>query len=1533
MNKIKAGSEIKNKRTEGVQMSKITVLILSAALFLFALAPALFADQALMAKDAGSNCGEIKTATWTYNSSWSSITDPGANSAPAFVDYDADGDYEMILGLEDGGLKKYEYNASASPKWQEDGTILGAAGNAYYYPTTVDYDKDGDYDLLLYAWYGSIYYYENTGTPTEPSWTYNRPLVFLGGITGGTTVSGNIEVVDLNKDGYLDLIGAWEYDGSGQLNYYENVAANYSIEFKDMNNQFVKDLGTYTVCDFIDIDNEGKLDIICTEDDGKFYKFDNIGNTTEADWDDEIELLDTSSAEVKYFDFADLDNDSDYDIVARDGNYLDFYENTGTIQNPLYSLADDDMDNLGSLGTYVAPALTDWDNDGDLDLVVGDESSNALKFYNNTGNATDYNFVFWFVTTTDIDDRPTPQFEDIDNDNDYDLLLGDDDGELRLFRNTGSVSSPSWSLDSTLIDIGGNYVASGFGDIDADGDLDMVTGNDRGYSFIYMNDGTAGSPSINLSIPGFLLINQQDNWKSNFDMGDFDNDGDLDLLFSELIDYTANNFGGSTFYYENIGSNSSPVFNKVSKWFNSPYAGGKYTYAEFQDYNQDGYLDMIFTNKDDDAYLQYYENVGHEFSYNWSTRTANYLTDIGTDAAPYVVDFDGDNDLDIMVGEQYGRVRFYRNDGNITEANFTIYYWLNTTTNTNVDTGASDAIPSFADMDNDGDIDMIIGDSTSEFLEYWENNGTGYFSEISSNILSRSVGVNPRPFIIDLDGDGDNDLVTGTLRYVYITMNTGSAASAIWDGTDTKIIDRVESRNMFSTVLDINSDGIIDYFIGDDLGYMYWYKNYGTTNLTNETKRVYSYYNSDSYPTYPIKGGNWTPYKAGTDAAPAFGDFDNDGDYDLIIGEENGQLHYIENYGLLTDNKSIARNANFAHYSDNLLGGAIKGNEANDNLRARFYDLDNDNDLDVVVEVEDGQSMDTYIVWNQGNSQTPQWNTADAELIYDSYATGQQYSTSLDLVDFDNDGDMDIYKGVGSLSYAYSGGKIKMLINNGTQFNPNFVQIISGRERTYNGDDTTSDNFFPTLGAAPSVYFYDADKDNDMDAFACSGLGYCTLMENLGVYTDFKDIAEHPRFIRHSNFTDVGGTGNILKLSAKSADMDGDGDFDIITGIDSNGEDGIYYIENRGSTSNPVFNASQIIDNGAYIYPNPELVDFDNDGDIDIINGYNTGLLRAYRNDGSFGSNTCIRLINSSNKAESGTTVDFKNSSETICSTTTDSYGMAKCNINYNTDSNIEILVSGSSDPSKILVGAYHGKTTGSTRSELETTSGYSLVRLDKIRINAFTSGDYTASEIRIDLMDMGKIYFQGKTNSSGILDAWVPVKYSKFVNEPYTQNRITYDIKFHKNEDYDSMLNLNSIYSPNEINLSSATESKKLFKFPATEQMATGARYKVYVIYPAYTAQQKFNITDTVNGNLTIIGDITISYNGKNCTKSANSNNYSIDYTDYGCEFLEDAVQGTGDWVKVEYTVETPSYATFQGEGWSTQDFVSDGATIKLIS
>lgn len=245
---------------------------------------------------------------------------------------------------------------------------------------------------------------------------------------------------------------------------------------------------------------------------------------------------------------VDIDNDGDLDLFTgyESGNF-GYYENTGSANLPLFGAVMIDPFSLVALSGNTAPFLVDLDNDGDFDMMAGSDS--GLRYFENIGNAANPNYGPAVVNPFSIISpagNSKPYLVDIDNDNDLDLFVGASDGNSYYYENTGAANNPQFATAITnpfgLSNVGTRSAPS-FVDIDKDNDLDAFVGNRNPGDFYYFeNTGTQNAPNFIFdSVNPFNLENADQDAKPYF--GDLDSDGDLDLL--------SGNANGEYYYFEN----------------------------------------------------------------------------------------------------------------------------------------------------------------------------------------------------------------------------------------------------------------------------------------------------------------------------------------------------------------------------------------------------------------------------------------------------------------------------------------------------------------------------------------------------------------------------------------------------------------------------------------------------------------------------------------------------------------------------------------------------------------------------------------------------------------------------------------------------------------------------------------------------------------------------------------------------------------------------------------------------------------------
>lgn len=271
-------------------------------------------------------------------------------------------------------------------------------GNYLHKPDFADIDNDGDLDLFTNGYYGTILFQENTGTVNQPVFadTVENPFGLSGILTGYTYSS---HTADIDGDGDFDLFFTGDY---GNVTFFENTGTVTTPSFgPEQVGPFGLTDSLNILSDFIDLDNDGDLDVIAFHIDygtaSNFIFIENIGTATAPAFTTPVSapfgLSPASGINwVSYGDFADLDFDGDLDMIRTEyyGDSVYFHENMGTASVPVFDAGDGvsspfDLPAMTTLTSYsyvIAPSFADIDGDGDQDLFITEYDGNTF-FYEN----------------------------------------------------------------------------------------------------------------------------------------------------------------------------------------------------------------------------------------------------------------------------------------------------------------------------------------------------------------------------------------------------------------------------------------------------------------------------------------------------------------------------------------------------------------------------------------------------------------------------------------------------------------------------------------------------------------------------------------------------------------------------------------------------------------------------------------------------------------------------------------------------------------------------------------------------------------------------------------------------------------------------------------------------------------------------------------------------------------------------------------------------------------------------------------------
>ncbi|PID28714.1 MAG: hypothetical protein CSB55_04060 [Candidatus Cloacimonadota bacterium] len=328
---------------------------------------------------------------------------------------------------------------------------------------------------------------------------------------------------DLDDDGLTDLLTG---DFNGHIKHYEQQADS-STEFELITEDLLQsDIDIYNSAPtIIDLDNDEKLDLIIGKKDGKLLHYEQIEkNSTEFDYvTDNFNGIDvgTYSSPV----FTDLNGDGILDLFVGEYNgNINRYMQNGANSN-VFTLQTAVFGNINN-GFYSAPAFTDLDNDGRLDLLIGEYSGKIYHYRQNSVNSSDFTLVNPKFNDIDVGEYSSPSFIDFDNDDNYDMVIGKADGALLHYEEVKEAINPG---DLIITEVRSSNTSS-YAELYNNTDRELYLDNIVLKSF---NNGYSEPNEINLS--GILGVREyylviRNSYYFNLDYGN----AEYDLIFSTL---------------------------------------------------------------------------------------------------------------------------------------------------------------------------------------------------------------------------------------------------------------------------------------------------------------------------------------------------------------------------------------------------------------------------------------------------------------------------------------------------------------------------------------------------------------------------------------------------------------------------------------------------------------------------------------------------------------------------------------------------------------------------------------------------------------------------------------------------------------------------------------------------------------------------------------------------------------------------------------------------------------------------------------
>jgi hypothetical protein len=599
-----------------------------------------------------------------------------ASAYDSFVDLDGDGDLDLVKGGTEPFL--YVYENVGGGRFVDRGRLT-SGGEVLTFPhdernrswlsvSFCDWDGDGDQDMFVFfasgPYINRVVRYENVTVPGGPLTFADRgPLLTVS----GKPLTDRVSFVDWDGDGRLDVLSAPD----GVVTFYRNVGASRAVADMALADGVYLEANGVPIqldgarLDAADIDGDGDLDLFAGTEEGRVYLFENVGTRTAPALAGGrilafFEYMD-GKAGVKV---ADFDGDGLLDVAV--GRYWDrtHYGEQPRVFGRLYK----------NVGTRTSPRFEARDAASGAPYTERFQPADALR--QNGVRAVDW-----------------------DDDGRVDLLAGDTDGFVWLFRNTTDALFPVFAPAERLR-AGNGFLrvhgeepdarAAGYARVDVtdwneDGRKDLVVADGRGWLTLFLNQGTDKAPVLaagrRLWANGHPIDGTS---RASVLVRDWDGDGRKDVIFamagegpSESYDWPARNEERTAhrgfLYYRNFGTNAAPELG-APKWIKAgPEAVEidleRPNLGDFVDWDGDGKKDLIACEFEMECRL--FRNTssgapgvrprfdssatGEVILKPWTGEMIS-----GADAR----DWDGDGDLDLLTGMGHGGsgLRFFERD-------------------------------------------------------------------------------------------------------------------------------------------------------------------------------------------------------------------------------------------------------------------------------------------------------------------------------------------------------------------------------------------------------------------------------------------------------------------------------------------------------------------------------------------------------------------------------------------------------------------------------------------------------------------------------------------------------------------------------------------------------------------------------------------------------------------------------------------------------------------------------------------------------